>query len=143
VTVQDNKALARRFWEEFWNQRNLAAVDEIVAPNFVLYTPSGPINGPEGLKGYARTILGVSSDVQFTLDDIIAEGDKVVTRWSGRGSHTGSFAGRPPTGKRFTMTGISIFRIENDKIVEDRVAEDTFGFLQQLGVIPVPEQAGR
>src|SRR5436305_11236944 len=136
MPVQDNKNLVRRFWEEIWNQGNMAVADEIVASNFVLYRPNGQMNGPQGLKRWVTTVRAASPDMQFTLDDTIAEGDKVVTRWTGRGTNTGPFAGRPPTGKQVTLTGISIFRIENDKIVEDRLEEDVLGFMQQIGALP-------
>jgi len=136
MSMQDNKTLVHRFWEEIWNQGNMAAADEIVASDFVLYTPGEQIDGPEGLKRWVKTVRGASPDIHFTLDDTVAEGNKVVTSWTGRGTNNGPFAGRPPTGKKITMTGISIFRIENDKIVEDKLAEDSLGFMQQLGVIP-------
>ena len=77
-----------------------------------------------------------------TVDDLVAEGDKVVVRWTFRGTHPGEFQGVPPTGKQVTIIGISIFRIVGNKVVEDWTIIDLLGLLQQLGVIPPPGQGG-
>ena len=139
---EENKALARRLVEELYGQRNLDIVDEIVDPNYVGHDPTSPqgIRGPEGVKQFASMYLNAFSDVQVTVEDLIAEGDKVVTRWRGTGTHQGELMGIPPTGNRAELTGIIISRFANCKLVEDWTNSDTLGMLQQLGVIPPPGQ---
>ena len=140
MTLEENKSLAFRFWEEIWNQGNLDAADQIVSSDFLLYLPTNPepLHGPEGLKQWATVVGTAFPDKHFSIEDVIAEGNSVVTRWLLRGTHNGDFMAIPPTGKQVTMSGISIFRIADGKIVEDRAAEDTLNLLQQVGAIPEP-----
>jgi predicted ester cyclase len=115
----NNKALVRWWWEEVWVKDNLAAVDEFMAADYVEYpTPCGVPPGPEGLKQTLAAYRTASPDLQSTLDDIFAEGDKVAIRWSARGTHLGDWLGIPPTGNHFTMSGISVLRIAGGKAVE-------------------------
>lgn len=116
MSLQENKQLTHRFWEEIWNQGNLAAVDEIVTPDFILYTPQGEKHGPDGLKQWVTTIRSAAPDIRFIVDKIIAEGEEVANSWSGNGTNTGSFLGRPPSGKPIMMTGMSILQIVNKKV---------------------------
>ncbi len=97
---------------------------------------SGWPRGPEGAKAVVATYRGAFPDVHFTIEDQIVEGDKVVTRWTGQGTNTGSLFGMPPTGKPATVTGIQIDRIAGDKIAKTWVNFDALGMMQQLGVIP-------
>ncbi len=138
MTLEDNKSLVHRFWEEIWNNANLDAVEDIVSSDFLLYLPTSPepLNGPEGLKQWATIVSSAFPDKHFSIEDVIAEGNTVVTRWSMRATHNGNFINIPPTGKQVTLSGISIFRIIDGKIVEDRAAEDTLNLLQQVGAIP-------
>ncbi|MBI1928995.1 ester cyclase [Candidatus Poribacteria bacterium] len=144
---EENKAIARRFFEEGLNRENLAVVDEILAVNFVSHAPTEPghsaeSQGPERLKEeFARNRVAFP-DMQFTIEDQIAEGDKVVTRWTFRGTHKGDLMGIAPTGKRVSMTGINIQRIAGGKIEEEWVIWDSMGMMQQLGVMPPPGQGG-
>ncbi len=139
---EENKALARRLVEELYSQGKLDIVDELFDSNYVGHDPASPqeIRGPEGVKQFASMYRNAFSDVQVTVEDQIAEGDKVVTRWRGSGIHQGEFMGIPPTGNRAELTGITISRFANGKIVEDWTNSDTLGMLQQLGVIPPPGQ---
>lgn len=136
MSTEDNKALVRRVFEEVLNQGNLALIDELYSPDYVEHTPSGPVHGTEAYKQYLMTYRTAFPDAHYTIEDQIAEGDKVMTRWSGRGTHQGPLMGIPPTGKQSTVTGMSIGRSEGGKIVEVWTEFDLLGVLQQLGVIP-------
>jgi steroid delta-isomerase-like uncharacterized protein len=138
MSTEDNKALVRRFYEEGWNQGNLAVFDELLAPNHVLHDPGfpQPIHGLEGFKQYYGGYATAFPGNQITVEAYIAEGDTVVSRWTGRGTHKGDLLGIPPTGKQVTVTGITINRIANGKIAEDWSNYDMLGMLQQLGVVP-------
>jgi steroid delta-isomerase-like uncharacterized protein len=140
MSTEDNKALARHAYEAL-NQRNLALVDELCAPDIVDYNASMIIQGLEAYKQFLSMYLTASPDLYFTIEDQVAEGDKVVTRYTARGTHLGPFMGIPPTGKQVTVTGIGIIRVANGKIVEEWANGDNLGLLQQLGVIPAPGQA--
>jgi len=139
---EQNKVVVRRVIEEVYNQGDLAAIEEYVASDFVIHSPSEEIHGPDGVKQYVAALRDSFPDLHLTIEDQIAEGDRVATRWTARGTHTGAFQGIPPTGKRGSMTGIAIDRFANGKVVECWVNGDDLGLLQQLGVIPTPEMAG-
>jgi steroid delta-isomerase-like uncharacterized protein len=137
-----NKTVSRRFLEEVWNKRNMAVLNEIIANDHVNSGPGtlpGLTPGPEGSKQFVNVYLNAFPDVHFTIDEQIAEGDKVVTRWTASGTHKGELVGIPATGKSSTVTGINVDRIVNGKIVESWGIFDQFGMMQQLGVIPMPE----
>ncbi len=143
VSAEDNKALARRLIEEMFNRGNLEAADELFAPDYVNHDPGSPerIRGPEGIKRYVGVYRTAFPDLQLTIEDQVAEGDKVASRWTGRGTHQGDLMGIAPTGNRATTTGITIDRISGGKVVETWANFDVMGMMQQLGVIPSPEQA--
>ena len=137
-----NKAISRRFIEEAFTKGNLAVLDEIVAPG---HTNSGPGSipglppGPEGSKQIVSVYRNAFPDLKLTVNDVIAEGDKVVTRWTGTGTHKGELPGGiPATGKTSTVTGMGIDRIVNGKIVESWGIFDQLGMLTQLGLVPPP-----
>ena len=134
------KQLDRRFYEEAWNRGNLDIVDEMVAGDFAGHSlPDADISGPEEMKQYIAGMREAFPDVKFTVEDQIAEGDMVVTRWTARATHRHAFQGIPPTGKRAEVSGISISRVATGKYVEGWTNWDALGLLQQLGA--VPEQA--
>jgi steroid delta-isomerase-like uncharacterized protein len=138
MSTEDNKALMRRFLEEVFNKQNQAAIDEFIAPNHVDHTlPPFLPTTPEGTKRAIGMFLTAFPDVQLTVEDMIAEGDKVVTRYTSRGTQKGGFMGIPPTGKQMTVSSIIIARFADGKIVEEWGLDDQVGMLQQLGVIPV------
>jgi steroid delta-isomerase-like uncharacterized protein len=132
---EENKALYRRLVEEGWNKHNLALLDELYA-DCVYYNPAtGEVKG-EALKQFLASMLAAFPDIRFTIEDLVAEGDKVVTRWSCTVTHQGEFMGLAPTGKQFTRSGLVIARIVEGKVVEERVEFDTLRFFQQLGALP-------
>ena len=131
----ENKAVVRRVLEAF-NQGKLDEGAAYVAPDFVWHGPGFDVRGPEGWKQMAGMYKSAFPDAVCTVDDQIAEGDKVVGRWTARGIHTGPLRSFPPTGRRVTLTGIDIFRIEDGKIAEEWSNADGLGLLQQLGIIP-------
>jgi steroid delta-isomerase-like uncharacterized protein len=139
---EQNKALVRRSIEDVWNKGNYAVVDELLTSDFVVHTPNpaDEVHGPDGVKQYFAGLREAFPDLHFTIEDQVADGDRVVTRWTARGTHSGPFNGLPPTGRQAVVTGIDIDRVANGKIVECWTSQDTLGLLQQLGVIPVPEK---
>jgi predicted ester cyclase len=141
-STEANKSSVRRFYNEVFNKKNRAAIEEFIAPNHVDHTlPPGLPAGIEGSKQFITMYLTAFPDLHFTVEDLIAEGDKVVARLTTRGTQQGVFMGIPPTGKQVTVTAIDINRIVGDKSVEHWLNMDTLGLLQQLGVVPLPGQA--
>lgn len=145
MSTETNKSIVRRLFEDAFDQGNLAVLDEIIAPDQVNGGPGalpGMPSGPEGSKMLISAYRNAFPDLHFTIDEQIAEGDTVVTRWTAHGTHNGEFAGISPTGKSATVVGIGVDRVENGKIVESWGLFDQFGMLQQLGVIPALAQSG-
>ena len=141
MSTQDNKALLRRFYDEVINKKNLAAIDEFIDPQMVDHAlPPGMPAGIEGQRQVLSMYSTAFPDTHFTVEDMIAEGDKVVVRLSMSATQQGAFLGQPPTGKHVTFTGIDIIRIAGGKLVERWAETDMLGMLQQLGVVPPPEQ---
>ncbi len=138
MSSEDNKRLVRRLYEET-DRGNLAALDEFFAADLIDHDPPpipGLKPGLDGIKQAFRVFTAAHPDGAHVIHDLIAEGDRVVARVTGTGTHTGELMGIPPTGKRLEMTGIVIYRIEGGKIVERWAQHDVFGLMQQLGVIP-------
>jgi predicted ester cyclase len=137
MSTEDNKALMRRFYEEVFNQKNTAAIDEFIDPHGVDHSaPPGTPGGIEGQKQLIGMYLTAFPDVHLTVEDMIAEGDTVVARLTARGTHQGAYMGIPPTGKQVTVTAIDINRMAGGKSVEHWLEMDNLGMLQQLGVAP-------
>jgi len=146
MSTETNKAVSRRFLEEVFGKGKLNVLDEIIAKDHVNSGPGtlpGLPAGPEGAKQLVTVYRNAFPDVHFTVDEQIAEGDKVVTRWTGHGTHKGELLGIPATGKTSTVTGIAVDRIANGMIAESWGIFDQFGMMQQLGVIPTPELAAK
>src|SRR5918911_5617906 len=145
MSAPDNKALIRR-WVEAMNSGTWAeAADALCTTTFVLHDPMAPPGlpaGPQGMKEYVAPYFAAFPDLQFTVEDQIADGDRVTTRYTGQGTHRGELMGIAPTGKHATATGITIFRIEEGKMAEMWQNWDALGLLQQLGAIPQMTQAG-
>ncbi len=146
MSAEENKAVARREIQELFNHTgDLAAADEIYAPDYVGHDPTtGDIRGVESAKQFAAAYRQAFPDLEATIEDQIAEGDKVVSRFSARGTHQGETEEfGPPTGNRVETSGITIERFEGGKIAEDWTQYDALGMMQQLGLIPEPgQQAG-
>jgi predicted ester cyclase len=140
MNPDQNKILARRAIDEVWSQGNLRVVAELYVPEFVSHQHSHPnvrdVRGIPALIAFVREIHEAFPDVHDTIDDQVAEGDKVVTRFTSSGTHRGVLLGLQPTNKRATWMGIAIDRIQEGKIVEEWVNWDLFGMMQQLGAIP-------
>jgi steroid delta-isomerase-like uncharacterized protein len=146
MSSETNKTLSRRFFEEVFGQGKLAVADEIIAKDHVNNGPGNPPGLPAGLEGtkqFVNVYRKAFPDVHFTIDEQVAEEDKVVTRWTAQGTHKGELLGIPMTGRSSTVTGIVVDRIANGKIAESWGLFDQFGMMQQLGVIPMPETAGK
>ena len=132
---------ARRFFDEVWSRGDFGLVDELFAPDYVGH-PSGPegtVRGPAGVEEYIRQLRAGVPDLTVTVEDQLAAGDKVATRWTARGTHQGELMGTAATGRTATVTGITIQRFRADgRIVEGWTNWDLLGMLQQLGVTPQP-----
>jgi predicted ester cyclase len=132
---EDNKAQVRRVVEEVYNRGNLDVVDEVAVKDLVIHASSEDIRGRDGAKQYVAALRAGFPDLHLTVEDQIAEGDMVVTRWTARGTHTGDFQGIQPTGREIRVAGTDIDRIINGKTVECWTHVDQLGLLQQLGVV--------
>jgi steroid delta-isomerase-like uncharacterized protein len=134
-----NKQVVRRIYEEVLNTRNLDLLDTLVRPDYVEHDPlPGQGSGIQGMKD-RYTMLFKGLDPQFTIEDMIAEGDKVVVRWINSGTNVGEFLGAPATGQSFKTPGIDIYRLEDGKLAEHWHVVDVFGQMIQLGLLPAPE----
>jgi len=134
-----NKEILRRALDDFWNQRDMGAIDELYATGYLGHDPSG-LHGAT-LKEFKQATAGLFTafpDFHLTIDNEVVEGDKVVKRWTITGTHRGEFMGIPPTENHIAVTGINLYRIADGKIVETWWSSDALGMLQQLGVIPPP-----
>lgn len=141
---EQNKAVERRLLDEVYSQGNLEVIDELVASDFVGHgtAADGGDQGRDAYKHFVVEMRRAFPDLRITVEDQIAEGDKVVTRWRARGTHTGTFQGIPPTGRSGEMSGTTIDRLADGKLVECWANTDDLGMLRQLGVVPAPgEQA--
>jgi non-heme chloroperoxidase len=139
MSVERNKATFRRYVEEVWKDEQLDIADEIFAQKYLSHQSDGTAleRGPEDVKKFVMEYRTAFSDIEDIVEDMIGEGDRVVTRWTLRVTHTGEFRGIPATGKRITITGIGIFRCsEEGKVVESWDSLDQLGMLRQLGVPP-------
>ena len=143
MSIEENKATIRRFWDEVFNGRKLNVIDDLFTSDYVYHGSGGQdIRGTEGLKQFLGMYFNAFPDVQAELEDIFAEGDRVVSRVIGRGTHSGDLMGIEPTGKQIIITVICINRFVGKRIAEDWELVDMFGMMQQLGTIPPPGQAG-
>jgi steroid delta-isomerase-like uncharacterized protein len=139
---EQNKAIARRYYDEIMNGANLDTIDELLSPDFMFTIPTHPepYHGPEGFKQLVTMLHGAFPDVHLTIEHLIAEGDTVVGHWTGSGTHKGVLhtvmGDLSGSGKQFVIDGMSWLRIVDGKIVESLANEDTLGLLQQIGVLP-------
>lgn len=143
MSEEDNKAIFRRYVEEVSNEGNLDLADEIF-DKYLAHQADGSVleRGPEDVKRFMGEFREGFPDFHSTIEDMVAEGDKVATRWRMRGTHRGAFRGIAPTNKEVEMTGIGIFRFSSEgKVVESWDNLNELGMMQQLGVVPTQEQA--
>ena len=147
MSAKENKEKARRLMEEAFGQGKVEVVDEVLHPDFVCYDPNseaGEVRGADTIKSEIEYFRQAVPDLTYIVEDQIAEGDKVVTRYRATGTHQGEFFGVPGTGNRIEMSGIQIDRFdESGKMVEEWPEYDLLGAMRQMGAIPEPqEQAG-
>ena len=135
MSTEQNKSVVRRFISEALSGRNVGVADEVLAPNYANRMTGADL---AAFKGFLTSMQSALSDVQFDIDDLVAEGDSVVARWKMEATHTGSLMGEPPTGKRISARGLTHYRLVNGQIVEDDPVS-TPDLLQELGVqLPAP-----
>jgi steroid delta-isomerase-like uncharacterized protein len=132
----ENEALVRRFFDEFCNEHRADVADEIVAPDYVSHGPQAPpAVGPDGVKARVA-VYQDSLDGHWQIDDLFSAGDRVVTRWTGTGTHVGELMGLAPTGKPIAVEAITVHRIADGQIAEEWTVWDALGLLQQVGAVP-------
>jgi steroid delta-isomerase-like uncharacterized protein len=133
-----NKAIVQRLYEEVWNRRKLEVIKEIISPSHALQAPnmSGSSIGPEAYKRNVRAFLAGFPDLRWSIEDTIAEKDKVVACWTISGTHKGDYLGIPATNKKVSVEGITIHNVAGGKIMDSYSNWDVLGMMQQLGVVP-------
>ena len=144
MSAQENKEKARRLLEEAFGQGKLEVINEVLDPNFVCYDPNseaGEVRGADTMKGEIEWFRNAIPDLTYTVEEQLAEADKVVTRYTASGTHQGEFFGVPGSGKRIEMSGIQIDRFdESGKMVEEWPEYDLLGAMRQIGAVPEPGQ---
>ena len=142
--IEENKEIVRHLLEEVWNNRNLEVISELLSSGYVKFVDGGrEIKGKESYKQGVITFTNAFPDMHFSINDLIAEDDRVVCNYTMSGTHQGELRGIPPTGKYFAMRGISIIRLKNAKIIESQEVNDNLSAYQQLGVLPSTEEIGK
>jgi steroid delta-isomerase-like uncharacterized protein len=136
LSVQENKALVHEFFDSVWNKGDLAAADRLISPDALDHSPLGTEKGPESFKHVVSDYRAAFPDVRMTIEDEIAEGDRVVHRWRIVGTNKNSFMGVPPTGKEAVFIGTTVVKVRDGTIVERWTSFDLLGLLTQLGAIP-------
>ena len=137
--VERNKAVVQRFTEEIWSQGNIAVIDEILSPEWVMHTPLGERRGLDAMRREVIETRAAFSDLRLTIDDMIGEGDRVAVRANNTATHKGAFMGVQPTGKKLTVKEAAVFRLAGGRIVEGWNYWDLGGFMRQLGIVPPAE----
>jgi steroid delta-isomerase-like uncharacterized protein len=137
--VEENIKMYTNVWDEILNKGNIDMIDTHFASNYVNKTVTSTVNGQAEAKEFFGAFLTGFSDINFVVDEVFGVDDRIVKRWTFNGKHTGEFSGIPATGNKITLTGVSLARIVDGKIVEELDYMDDLGFLQQLGVIPQME----
>jgi len=134
MTLAENKAIIRRYYDELWNKWDLSIVEDIIGPEISFRSSLGVVvQGRDGFKNYVAMVRRAFPDFHNTIEEMVAEGEKVVARLTYRGTHQGELFGIPPTGKQVTYAGIAIFHVVDGKIVSGWVIGDTPALLRQLG----------
>ena len=142
TTEAENKATVQHLYEQLFNQRNLSVADEVIALDFINHnTPPGSNRGPESMRQLITMLSTAFPDMHYTIEELVAEGDTVVTRVTVSGTHRGPFQGIPPTGRSFRQDQMHFIRFRDGKVVEHRAVRDDLGVMRQLGVISAPVDA--
>ncbi len=133
MSTTNNKQIIQRRIEEIWHKGSMAAIDELIARDYV---SNGQQIGREGFRQFVTAVRAAFPDIRFTVEDMFSEGDKVAVRYTGRGTHQGEFAGIPASGQQVEFMGNDIFRVADEQIAEEWLMYDQLGLLQQIGAIP-------
>jgi steroid delta-isomerase-like uncharacterized protein len=139
MNLESNQAIVRRWYTEVLSEGNLSLIDSLFSPGYTHHeeiVPGGWPRGTAGAQALAHTYRTASGDIRYTIEDQISAGDRVVTRWTAVGTHTGDFLGAPGSGRSFMITGISIERLEDGRIAETWSNWDLLGLLVQVGLAP-------
>jgi steroid delta-isomerase-like uncharacterized protein len=137
-----NRKLFQRYFDVVANEGNLDVADEIFASDYLHHDPANPdprpVVGPQGVRAHLESLRGAFPDLIFEIDEMVAEGEDIVVRWTARGTNSGDYFGMPPTGKAIEITGMNTWTTRDGKAIEGWVNRDDLGLLQQLGVVPTP-----
>jgi steroid delta-isomerase-like uncharacterized protein len=138
MSAEQNKAIARRWAEEVWSKGNFGLIEELVAPEYVAHDPADPeeVRGTEAIRRYIETFRTAFPDMQLSVEDQVAEAEKVLTRWTARGTHRGDFFDIAPSGNRLEIAGMSLDRFSGGRFVESWENYDALGMMQQIGAVP-------
>jgi predicted ester cyclase len=140
MTTEENKAQFRRMIEELFNRGNLDVTDDLVAPDYTNHeAPPNQNRGPESMRATVNMLRSAFPDLHFTIEDLVAEGDTVMSRVTMAGTHQGTFMGFAPTARSFRQEQVHLVRFRGGKGIEHRAVRDDLGMMRQLGVIPAPE----
>lgn len=140
MSTEANKALLRRAWDDIYGRGSLDSIEEFVLDDVVAHEPDGDVRGIEDFRRYLTTYLAAFPDTSATFEDVIAEGDKVVSRYTVRGTHKGPTEEYgPPTGRQIVIEGITIYHVKDGKLAEMWDRYDNLAVLQQLGLMPEAE----
>ena len=134
----ENKAMCRRWFEEVWNQGRAATIDELLAPDAVVHGLGPDQHGPDEFKPFYRQYRASFPDIHIHVDELVAEGDRVAVRWSGKATHKGDDLGFKATGRPVAFSGMVFVRVKDGRLVEGWNLFDQLGMLQQLGVVNLP-----
>lgn len=140
MSSEQNKAIVRKSFDELFSQGDLSVADDVFAADYVGHDPAmpQPIRGPAEFKRFVTMYRTAFPDLTLTVEDQLADGDRVVTRFTARGTNRGPLMGIPPTGRKVTITGISIDRMVDGKSAESWTNYDLLGMMQQMGILPGP-----
>ena len=139
-TMERNKDLVRDSTREFWNRHDMAAFERFHAPGFVSHSAGGD-ESCEQYRAICQAYFTAFPDLTITIDDLVAEGDKVTKVWTARCTHTGAFLGIPPTGNRLVVKGIYVYRVQDGRFAENWTSMDFYGMMQQIGALPGAQKA--
>ena len=142
MSIEENKSLATRVMEEIFSQGDLNSMSELFAPDMVIHDPDKELRGRDQAQQGIFRLRAAFPDLRYTVLDQIAEGDKVVMRFQGQGTHLGEFRGYAPTQKKMTYTGIVILRFSGGQVIEHWGVSDVLGMFRQLGLIQPPTPPG-
>lgn len=136
MSSEENKEISRKYYHEVWTNKNLDKIADFISENFVLHVGNDEYRGFAPLKQSLMSYQKAFPDLMFTLEDLIAENDRVVELWSATGTHRGEFQGIPPTNKHAKISGVDIVTIRDGKIIERWAYADFQGLMKQLGILP-------